>query len=566
MIRTNGNDHTEEEKRRCGAAQARAEAAPSPGDYQLALPTHAPYCVLVTRSPALLCVALALTACVHGGAPAPAPVETRPLPSPAPSVAPTVPNAAGASQPGAERPTNVAAVHDSSTVDTVTVSKLDIQRGAVAVFGDSVAPPLPVDPAGPSWDIDVRSYETQAKVQHFVDLFSGPARERIADRLARGSRYEAMIRTRFHEGGLPEDLYYLALIESGFDPNAYSKAAAVGMWQFMTSTARDMGMRVDWWIDERRDPVRSTTAAVRFIKGLQQQFGSLYLAAAAYNGGPGRISRGLTRYADDLQDAQGEDVYFALAEKDFLRSETKDYVPQLIAIALVAKDPRRYGMDLRVQAPFTYDSVQVGPRTSLAAIAKASGATVPELQELNPHILRGMTPPRDSIVVRIPATSRSQFESAFAALDSSERVGATTVKSKEGQYLETIAKKSGLTTRQLASYNPKLEHTKSGRLVPGQAVIVPSAAVANAAVNVPDPAIERFPSSAGKAGATHVVRSGETLGGIAKRYGMTTKRLMELNGLRRELIFPGQSLIVSSKPATAAKPKSQPAKAKAAPG
>ncbi len=154
-----------------------------------------------------------------------------------------------------------------------------------------------------------------------------------------------MIRAKMREGGLPEDMYYLALVESGFDPNAYSKAAAVGMWQFMTSTARDMGMRVDWWVDERRDPVRSTTAAVRFIKDLKEQFGSLYLAAAAYDGGPGRIARGLSRYADDLEGTTGDDLFFALADKNYLRNETREYVPQLIAAALIAKEPERYGHD-----------------------------------------------------------------------------------------------------------------------------------------------------------------------------------------------------------------------------
>src|SRR5581483_2952986 len=142
---------------------------------------------------------------------------------------------------------------------------------------------------------DVRSYASTARVEHYVQYFSGPAKERIQARLERGTRYEPMIRAQMRAGGLPEDMYYLALVESGFDPNAYSRAAAVGMWQFMTSTARDMGLRVDWWMDERRDPVKSTAAAVRFIKGLDEQFGSLYLAAAAYNGGPSRIAKGLSR-------------------------------------------------------------------------------------------------------------------------------------------------------------------------------------------------------------------------------------------------------------------------------
>jgi len=111
----------------------------------------------------------------------------------------------------------------------------------------------------------------------------------------------------------------------------------------MTSTARDMGMRVDWWVDERRDPVKSTGAAVRCIKGMKDEFGSLYLAAAAYNGGPGRVARGLARYADEVENSQGEDAFFVLADKDYLRNETREYVPQLIAAALIAKEPRSTG-------------------------------------------------------------------------------------------------------------------------------------------------------------------------------------------------------------------------------
>src|SRR6185503_648339 len=228
-------------------------------------------------------------------------------------------------------------------------------------------------------------------------------RERIADRLEQGSRYEPMIRAKMKAGGLPEDMYYLALVESGFDPHAYSRAAAVGMWQFMTSTARDMGMRVDWWVDERRDPVRSTSAAVRFIRGLRDQFGSLYLAAAAYNGGPGRVSRGLARYADDLENTAGDDAFFVLAEKDYLRNETREYVPQLIA------------------APLAYDSVRVPPATPIAAIAKAARVSTRDILDLNPHLLRGMTPPRDSYQMRIPAGAATSFDSLFAALPDADR-------------------------------------------------------------------------------------------------------------------------------------------------
>src|SRR6185503_5834375 len=134
----------------------------------------------------------------------------------------------------------------------------------------------------------------------------------------------------------------------------------------------------------------------------------------------GRIARGLSKYADDLEGQNGDDAFFALAEKKYLRNETRDYVPQLVAAALVAKDSSRYGLSVATRAPFVYDSVRVGPRIPLAAIAKASVVLVAAIRELNPHVLRGMTPPRDSVLIRIPPGSRARFDSAFATLDSAD--------------------------------------------------------------------------------------------------------------------------------------------------
>jgi membrane-bound lytic murein transglycosylase D len=427
-------------------------------------------------------------------------------------------------------------------------------KQAGALFNDSSAMTMATDSA-PSWDIDVHSYESTERVEHYVQLFAGPAKERIESRLERGTRYEPMIRAQMRAGGLPEDMYYLALVESGFDQNAYSRAAAVGMWQFMTSTARDMGLRVDWWVDERRDPVKSTTAAVRFIKDLREQFGSLYLAAAAYNGGPVRIARGLTRYASTLEGTSGDDLFFALAETDYLRDETRDYVPQLIAVALIGKEPGRYGMKIDPQAPLDYDSVKVGPETPIAAIARAAGATVPAILELNPQILRGMTPPTDSFIVRIPPRAAERFGGLFASLPKGERLGTRSVMSMKGESIGSIAAREGITTNQLSMYNPKVKVLKSGKLAPGQPLIVPTAAVASAALSVPDPSIERYGSSVNA--TTHVVRSGETLDGIATRYHNTRVQLMRANGLRRPIVFPGQVLVVGkgTAKATAKRPK-----------
>ncbi len=519
--------------------------------------------------PALFAAAV-LAGCAHRPATtAAAPVATAskapPVKAP-PTKAPTAPPAD--TRPSIPAPTTVVAQSGASRVDSthradttlradtarlVVAARVDsseVARLAVGVFGDTSSTPAADADAGasaPSWDIEVRSYETTARVEHYVRYFTGAAKERIQSRLQHGTRYEAMIRAKFREGGLPEDMYYLALVESGFDPHAYSRAAAVGMWQFMTSTARDMGMRVDWWVDERRDPVRSTAGAVRFIRGLREQFGSLYLAAAAYNGGPGRVSRGLSRYADDLEGTTGEDVFFALAATGYLRNETKEYVPQLIAAALVAKEPARYGMELVPEPPFVYDSVRVGPGTPLAAIARAAGVPLSDIKELNSHVLRGVTPPRDSFLVRVPVGRASELADALAALPKEDRVGLRTVESKKGESVASIARRSGITAKALAQFNPSLKRLKSGNLAVGQRVVVPTPAVTAAAISVPDPKIERYPKYASRSAKSHVVRSGESLTSIAKKYHTTTAALMKTNRLRRPLVFPGQALVIARK-------------------
>jgi membrane-bound lytic murein transglycosylase D len=427
-------------------------------------------------------------------------------------------------------------------VDTIAVSASEVTKQAVAVFGDSVGIPPDSDVVAeedPVWDIDVRSYETHARVEHYVNMFSGDAKARIVERLERGSRYEPMIRAKLKAAGLPEDMYYLALIESGYSPDAYSRAAAVGIWQFMTATARGTGLRVDWWIDERRHPSRSTAAAVKHLGWLKDQFGSLYLAAAAYNGGSGRVSRGLTRYADALEGTSGEDVFFALAEQNYLRPETKDYVPQLIAAALVAKSPSRYGLTIKTRPPFEYDSVRVGPSVPLAAVAKAAGVTPSELGELNTHILRGVTPPKDSVFVNVPIGRADGFVAALAAIPVADRTPYRRVASKQGESFAAVAKRVGLTSKQLGWFNPA-DAKRKGRLGTGTTILVPSDEVIRAARDVPDPAVEIYGSSA----VHHIVKKGDTLSGIAKRYKTTVASLKRLNRLRKDSIFPGQSLRV----------------------
>ena len=440
------------------------------------------------------------------------------------------------------------------------ISITDLDRRTADLFGSSlkIEAALPVDSAmvgggdvpGPTWDIEVRSYETFDRVRFYVSHFGGSARDRFADRLSRGTRYEQMIRSKLVSGGLPADMYYLALVESGFNPHAYSRAAAVGMWQFMTTTAKGMGLRVDWWVDERRDPIRSTDGAVRFLRGLNEQFGSMYLAAAAYNGGPGRIARGLTRYEDDLEGTTGDDLFFALAEKKYLRNETRNYVPQLIAAALVAKEPDRYGLRVEQRTPFAYDSALVGPRVPLNVIARSSGTNVDIIQDLNPQILRGMTPPRDSMWIRVPEGARTRFDSAFALVPRDSAIGARTIVSEKNATWASIARKHNISARAVSAYNPKVKASKStGRIPAGTSILVPTPAVVAASLPVPDPAIERY----GSGTRTHIVRQGENLSVIAKRYRTSPAAIMRLNRLKKPLIFAGQELLVNGLAAPAKK-------------
>ena len=430
------------------------------------------------------------------------------------------------------------------------VSMADLHRRATDLFGDMLRSDSLVSIAtdsdtfgggdlGPTWDIDVRSYETVDRVRYYVSLFTTYARDEFVAQLTRGTRYEPMIRAKLRAGDLPEDMYYLALVESGFNPHAYSRAAAVGMWQFMASTARGMGMRVDWWVDERRDPVRSTTAAVGFLRGLREEFGSMYLAAAAYNGGPGRVARGLSRYSGELEGQTGDDMFFSLAEKKYLRNETREYVPQLIASALIAKEPARYGITIDTQPAFAYDSVRVGPRVALAAIALASGTTVPIIQQLNPHILRGMIPPHDSMTVRIPVGAHARFDSTFDSV-SAAVPSARWIEAPKHATWASLAKNTGVSARSVSSYNPKVKADRKTGVVPaGTMILIPTEGIVSAALAVPDPSIERYgPRSA----RTHVVQRGDNLSRIAEHYRTTPAAIMQLNHMKKPVIFPGQEL------------------------
>ncbi|HZF68690.1 MAG TPA: transglycosylase SLT domain-containing protein, partial [Gemmatirosa sp.] len=308
-----------------------------------------------------------------------------------------------------------------------------------------------------------------------------PARAQFLEWLGRGARFQPIIHARLRAAGLPEDLYYLALVESGYEPHAVSHAGAVGMWQFMAPTARELGLRVDWWVDERRDPIRSTESAARMLRWMRREFGSTFVAAAAYNGGPGRVQRGLTQLALVADSSTGDSRFFALSENSLLRAETQNYVPQLIAASLVAKDTARFGLVAPRRAPFVYDSVRVPALTPLAAVARAAGASRAELLDLNPQILRGMTPPGASTPLRVPVGAADGFARRLAALDEGERRAFRVGVTRKRETLAGLADRLDATPAMLEAFNGTLETVRKGklkgRLVAGQQVRVPTDAV-----------------------------------------------------------------------------------------
>lgn len=262
------------------------------------------------------------------------------------------------------------------------------------------------------WDIPVVRNDA---VDHFVELFSGRRSEVMADYLKRSGRYEGMIRSKLRAAGMPEDLVYLSMIESGFNPNARSHVNAVGLWQFMAPTARGYGLRVDGYVDERRDPEKSTDAALRYLRDLHAQLGSWYLAAAAYNGGDGRVSRALAAETGRKKGDSDEDFWRI---RHRLPRETREYVPLMVAAALVGKEPGKYGLgDVERWMPLRADTVAVPGGTELETVARAAGVSEREVTRLNPHLVRKMTPPgKKTFSVRIPEGHENAFAGAFPAL------------------------------------------------------------------------------------------------------------------------------------------------------
>jgi membrane-bound lytic murein transglycosylase D len=273
---------------------------------------------------------------------------------------------------------------------------------------DGFMPPEHItEQQGVSWDLHVSDHD---RIDFFVEFLMGRNYDRTRTWLERIGKYGPMIQNELRERDMPEDLLYLAMIESGLNPTAYSKAHASGMWQFISETGQRYGLEVSRYVDERRDPVKSTAAGLTYLQEMYDRFDSWYLASAGYNTGENRVGR-LMRERTGSERGTDEGYWDIW---DRLPRETRDYVPLMIAMGHIAKEPAKYGFhNLRYEEPLTFEDVQVPGGTKLADVALAAGVDADVIEDLNPHFLRGQTPPDRRMAVRVPVGQQQRVAAAL---------------------------------------------------------------------------------------------------------------------------------------------------------
>jgi len=447
--------------------------------------------------------------------------------------------------------------HPAAPVTAARVDSAPLMAPHVLAAVTATTPPPALD-AVATWDIQVDRYVTNERVQYYLDYFRTRARDHFEIYLARLGRFEALVRAKLQAARLPQDLVYLAVIESGMNPNAVSRRRAVGMWQFIAATGRRYGLTVDPWVDERRDPWLATDAAIRMISELNDRFGSLYLAAAAYDAGPGKIQRGLSRY--DFGEVQGNDLYFALADERFLRRETKDYVPKLIAAALICKQPEKWGFDhIERWDPLHFDSMQVTGAVGLDVLARLADTTIEGMEDLNPQLIRDVTPPNRTVWVRVPVGRADSAAARLAVLAPERRLTHVEHYVSRGETLGQIAMMYHVSVDDIVGANRGVR-ARSLRL--GQRLVIPTPSSRRAAVSYASAAPPRRAAAAsppryllstaarlpeGSSRRVHIVQPGESPWTISRQFQVPLDVLLKENGLtKRSLIKPGQTIRIPS--------------------
>ena len=391
---------------------------------------------------------------------------------------------------------------------------------------------------------------TNDRVLRYVELFQGRLREFLTEGLSRGVQYLPMIQATFRAEGLPLDLAYIPLIESAFKPSALSRAKARGVWQFMRGTALENGLKADWYLDERADPVKATQAAAKYLKTLHGMFENWHLAMASYNGGPGRVKRALTR-------SRKNDFWQLTATTRYLPRETREYVPMILAAVIIAKNPAQYGFDIVPMAPTPTESVTVPPALDLRRVAEWAGVAVDDIQQLNPEFRRWTTPVKaGEYTIKVPEGTAERVREGLAASEPSRLNAMQFHTVKRGETLATIAKKLKVNRTDLAEAN----YLKtSSRLAAGQRLVIPrmpsAALLARASSGelekaaeaiVADVLTETTAVAATPESRFYRVRAGDTLYAIAKRTGTTVEQLRNWNKLRGSNLKIGTRLVVQS--------------------
>lgn len=474
------------------------------------------------------------------------PVSTGPLPAAVPSRLPPVPTVSLVAPPSEKVPDRVLSPRDVDLEVTKNLSE-DAVTEAEGLMGESF--------------FDTASMEVEkgeeglfagltSPIEKFIRYFQTRGRERFGLYLSRSGKYVGMMQQILVRYGLPEDLVYLALIESGFSPKAYSVAKAAGPWQFIAGTGRRYGLRIDWWADERRDAEKSTHAAASYLRDLYGMFDSWPLAAAAYNAGEGKIQRAVTRYKSD--------DFSELIRHRYLKQETKDYVPKMLAALTIAKDPDKYGFgDVAYEAPMDLRAVSVPGGTDLAAVARILEVPVEEIRDWNPELRRFCTPPnRERYDLRLSPDAARLAEERMEEIRTEAKITFLQHNVRKRETLHALADRYATTVPILKELNglkrDSLSRTK--RLVipvtglmedeagPGKEISPDQLMMAHMRVEERSRKTRIGRASRTEPAAVVKVRKGDTLSRLAKRHGVRVNQLASANGMK-----PGSKLKVGAR-------------------
>jgi membrane-bound lytic murein transglycosylase D len=379
------------------------------------------------------------------------------------------------------------------------------------------------------------------RVELALQYFQTKGRKVFTIWLTRLGKYENLIRKTLREEGLPQELLYLSMIESGFNPKAYSYARASGLWQFIYATGSYYGLRDDWWFDERRDPSLSTRAAARHLKDLYERFDDWYLALAGYNYSPGKLQRLINRYNS----------------RDFwklkrLPRQTRNYVPTFIAASLIAKNPNKYGFFVEKANPVEFDTVRISDCVDLEVVAQCVNNNFAEIKSLNPAVKRWCTPPNvKNFTVNLPKGTKELFKKEYAKIPADKKISYKRHKIRSGETLSEISKRYATSISVLKKTN----NLKSSRIRAGKYLIIPVAQnekyyksfkpVAYKSTKKKYRRKKPVSSVKGHKKIIYIVKNGDTLGDIAELYNTRASKLRYWNGLSYgRYIFPNQKLAV----------------------